>query len=81
MDQLPTSNRCRTVPSTAGRAVLLTAFLGTIGILFPAPASAQKDGFPSTLSATGTIEKFNYYRVIQEPMSSRKPDHIKKEPT
>ncbi len=47
-----------------------------------AAADTPAEGKPFTLKhhATGTISKFNYYRVMQAPMSPQKPAHITKEP-
>jgi peroxiredoxin len=48
--------------------------------LFSILAPPAGESFPFEPVQTGTIAKFNYYRVLQKPMTTAKPESIKKEP-
>jgi thiol-disulfide isomerase/thioredoxin len=58
-----------------------SAVLTLTAAVFAAPVAWQGAPSSTTHHETGTIATFNYYRVMQEPMTTRKPAHITKEPT
>jgi thiol-disulfide isomerase/thioredoxin len=62
----------RILPAAAAALTLTTAVFA---------AKPQGAAFSTAHRETGTIATFNYYRVIQEPMTPQKPAHITKEPT
>jgi thiol-disulfide isomerase/thioredoxin len=63
----------RSLPAAAAVLTLTAA-------VFAAPRAQQGEAFRTAHRETGTIATFNYYRVMQEPMTTRKPAHITKEP-